>query len=148
MSNPESIWKIPITVEQMNTGNQASPNMVNLLGIEFTEIGPDYMRATMPVNERTRQNMGLLHGGASVVLAETLGSVAANLATDPKHGYCLGLEINCNHLRSKAEGIVTATARPIRIGRTTHVWNIEIADEKGELVAISRLTMAVRLARG
>ena len=112
------------------------------LGIEFTEIGPDYLRATMPVDERTRQPYGLLHGGASVLLAETLGSTAGGMCVDEGEGV-VGIEINANHLRGVREGEVTGTARPLHVGRSTQVWEIRIEDPRGRLACISRLTLAV-----
>ncbi|UYK77013.1 hotdog fold thioesterase [Xanthomonas sacchari] len=112
------------------------------LGIVFTEAGPDWLRATMPVDARTRQPYGLLHGGASVVLAETLGSTAGNLCVEPGR-ICVGLEINANHLRAARSGMVTGTARPLHVGRTTQVWEIHIEDAAGKPVCVSRLTLAV-----
>ncbi|MDQ1091328.1 1,4-dihydroxy-2-naphthoyl-CoA hydrolase [Xanthomonas sacchari] len=112
------------------------------LGIVFTEAGPDWLRATMPVDARTRQPYGLLHGGASVVLAETLGSTAGNLCVQPGR-ICVGLEINANHLRSARSGTVTGTARPLHVGRSTQVWEIHIEDAAGKPVCVSRLTLAV-----
>jgi uncharacterized protein (TIGR00369 family) len=112
------------------------------LGIVFTEIGPDYLRGTMPVDERTRQPYGLLHGGASVLLAETLGSSAGGLCT-PADRICVGVEINANHVRAVREGLVTGTARPLHLGSRIQVWEIRIEDEKGRLACISRLTLAV-----
>ncbi|MCC4591765.1 hotdog fold thioesterase [Xanthomonas sacchari] len=112
------------------------------LGIVFTEAGPDWLRATMPVDARTRQPYGLLHGGASVVLAETLGSTAGNLCVGPGR-ICVGLEINANHLRAARSGTVTGTARPLHVGRTTQVWEIHIEDAAGKPVCVSRLTLAV-----
>ena len=112
------------------------------LGIEFTEIGPDYLRATMPVDERTRQPYGLLHGGASVRLADTLGSTAGGMCVDDGEGV-VGIEINANHLRGVREGEVTGTARPLHVGRSTQVWEIRIEDPRGRLACISRLTLAV-----
>src|SRR5262252_5765639 len=113
------------------------------LGIEFTEFGPDYLRGTMPVGDPTRQPMGYLHGGASLVLAETLGSVAANYVVDRARFRCLGQEINANHLRPVSDGLVTGTARPFHLGARSQVWGIEIRDPKERLVCISRLTVAV-----
>ena len=113
------------------------------LGIRFTELGDDFLRGTMPVAPHTRQPMGYLHGGASLVLAETLGSVAANFVVDRSKQRCLGQEINANHLRPVSDGLVTGTARPWHIGMRSHVWNIEIRDPAERLVCISRLTMAV-----
>jgi 1,4-dihydroxy-2-naphthoyl-CoA hydrolase len=114
------------------------------LGIEWTEVGEDYLQARMPVDDRTRQPYGLLHGGASCVLAETIGSVASAMVVDHTKFYCVGMEINANHLRSVRDGYVTGTARPLHLGGTTHVWDIRITNEAGELVCVSRLTVAVR----
>jgi 1,4-dihydroxy-2-naphthoyl-CoA hydrolase len=113
------------------------------LGIVFTELGPDFLRGTMPVEPRTRQPMGYLHGGASVAFAETLGSVAANFVLDRDRFRGLGQEINANHLRPVSDGLVTGTARPFHIGARSHVWSIEIRDPKERLVCVSRLTIAV-----
>jgi 1,4-dihydroxy-2-naphthoyl-CoA hydrolase len=135
-----SIWRRLQTLETLNTlgaGTMARP-----LGIVFTEIGEDFIRGTMPVDDRTRQPLGLLHGGASVALAETLGSTGANLCVDDSR-LCLGQEINANHVRSARTGTVTGTARPLHIGGRSQVWSIDIVDEAGALVCISRLTMAV-----
>jgi 1,4-dihydroxy-2-naphthoyl-CoA hydrolase len=112
------------------------------LGIRFTEIGPDYVRGTMPVDARTRQPYGMLHGGASVLLAETLGSTAAGLCVPQDKGV-VGIEINANHLRGVRDGTVTGTARPLHVGASTQVWEIRIEDDAGRLVCISRLTLAV-----
>jgi len=128
----------PAQLNQMNRGN-----MAGLLGIEYTEVGPDYVCARMPVDERTRQPMGLLHGGASVALAETLGSIAAYCTIDADKQYCVGLDINANHIRGVSEGFVHGKASPLHLGRSTQVWEIRITDEAGKLVCISRLTMAV-----
>lgn len=113
------------------------------LGIIFTEIGEDYIKATMPVDNRTKQPLGLLHGGASAALAETLGSVGATLVINTDTHYCVGLEININHIKSAKDGIVTGITRPVHIGRQTQVWEIRITNEKDELVSISRLTLVV-----
>jgi 1,4-dihydroxy-2-naphthoyl-CoA hydrolase len=113
------------------------------LGIVFTEVGADYLRGTMPVEPRTHQPMGYLHGGASVAFAETLGSVAANFVVDLARFRCLGQEINANHLRPVTDGLVTGTARPFHIGARSHVWGIEIRDPGERLVCVSRLTIAV-----
>jgi len=118
-------------------------NLVGHLGIVFTEVGPDYLVATMPVDGRTVQPAGLLHGGASAALAETLGSFAAYLAVDASRYDCVGQEINASHLRPVTAGIVTGTARAFRIGRRSQVWGIEITDDLGRLVCVSRLTLAV-----
>ena len=112
------------------------------LGIEFLEVGDDFIRARAPVDARTRQPMGILHGGVSVVLAETLGSCGAALSAPPGHR-AVGLDINANHLRSVSEGWVEGIARPVHIGRTTHVWQIELRDESGRLTCVSRITMAI-----
>ena len=112
------------------------------LGIVFSELGPDYLRGTMPVDARTRQPYGLLHGGASVLLAETLGSTAAGRCVDEDEGV-VGIEINANHLAGVREGVVTGTARPLHVGRSTQVWEIRIEDALGRLACISRLTLAV-----
>ncbi|MEY2900999.1 MAG: hypothetical protein RLY89_105 [Bacteroidota bacterium] len=113
------------------------------LGMEFTEIGEDYIKGTMPVDHRTKQPYGLLHGGASVALAETLGSIGSALVVDQSKFNCVGLEINANHLRSVRDGFVTGIAKPIHIGASTHVWDIRITDQRDKLVCISRLTVAV-----
>lgn len=122
--------------------------MMEHLDIQITEIGDDFISGSMPVDHRTKQPAGLLHGGASVVLAETLGSIAAYLVVDPELYSCVGLDINANHLRAVKDGRVTGTARPIHLGATTHVWSIEIKDANGRLVCISRLTMAVLQRKG
>jgi 1,4-dihydroxy-2-naphthoyl-CoA hydrolase len=141
-----SIWRSLQSLEALNAAN--SGTMMRHLDIVFTEIGADFIRATMPVDDRTRQPYGLLHGGASVALAETLGSVGANMCVDPARYRCLGQEINANHLRSARNGLITGTARPVHIGGSSQVWNIDITNEAGQLVCVSRLTMAVlRLAQ-
>ena len=117
--------------------------MVEHLGIEFIEVGRDFITAKMPVDHRTKQPFGILHGGASVVLAETLGSVGGNYCLAEGDGYCVGLDINSNHIRAVSEGVVTGTAKPYHLGRTTQVWHIELHNEAGKLVNISRLTLAV-----
>lgn len=117
--------------------------MVEHLGIEFTAIGDDYLEAKMPVDKRTHQPFGLLHGGASVALAETLGSMAAACCIDLSKQYCVGLDINANHVKGVTSGYVKGVTKPIHIGKKTHVWEIRITNEKDELVCISRITMAV-----
>jgi 1,4-dihydroxy-2-naphthoyl-CoA hydrolase len=135
------IWYARPSLDELNgTGERT---LVRHLGIVFSEIGEDYLCGTMPVDARTFQPMGLLHGGASVVLAESLGSTGANLCVDHSAYVCLGQEINANHLRSARLGTVTGTARPVHLGGRSHVWSIEIADEAGRLVCVSRLTIAV-----
>ncbi len=118
-------------------------NMGEHLGIEFLEIGEDYLLAKMPVDHRTKQPLGLLHGGASVVLAETMGSVGAMLTVDPSKFYCVGLEVNANHIKSATNGFVYGKATPIHVGRKTQVWEIKISTEGGQLVCASRITMVV-----
>lgn len=135
-----SIWRTTATPEELN--ERGSRTMPGYLGIRVTEIGPDFLRASMPVNEHTHQPFGVLHGGASVALAETVGSLAAMLCVDPNY-MVLGQDINANHLRSISSGLVIATARPFHLGRSSHVWHIEIRDEQERLVCVSRLTMAV-----
>jgi 1,4-dihydroxy-2-naphthoyl-CoA hydrolase len=135
-----SIWRRSQTLETLNA--LGAGTLVRPLGIVFTEIGEDFIRGTLPVDDRTRQPLGLLHGGASVALAETLGSTGANLCVDDTR-VCLGQEINANHVRSARTGTVTGTARPLHLGARSHVWAIDIVDETGALVCISRLTMAV-----
>lgn len=117
--------------------------MVEHLGITFTAIGDDYIEATMPVDHRTHQPLGMLHGGASLALAETLGSVAGHSCLDNTKQYCVGIEINANHIKSVREGIVTGRTTPIHIGKRTQVWEIRITNEQKELVCISRITLAV-----
>jgi len=130
-----------VTLDDINQRNANS--MLSNIGIEFVEINTDYLVARMPVDHRTIQGMGLLHGGASAALAETVGSVAAYLSVDRSKYYTLGLEIKCNHVRGAMQGYVYGTARPVHIGKKTQVWQIEIKDESGNLVCYSTLTMAV-----
>ncbi len=139
------IWKQDIDVETINGWSKHT--LMEVLGIRVTERGEDFLRGTMPVDARTHQPYGLLHGGASVALAETLGSTAAMLTLDPTQELTVGLDINANHVRGVRSGTVTGTARPLHIGRTTQVWEIRIENEDGSLVCISRLTMAVVPAR-
>ncbi len=134
------IFRAGSSLEALNA--QSAGTAMEPLGIVFTELGPDYLRATMPVDARTRQPYGLLHGGASVLLAETLGSSAAMLCIPPGEA-CVGIEINANHLRGVRDGVVTGTARPLHVGRQTQVWEIRIEDAHARLVCISRLTVAV-----
>jgi 1,4-dihydroxy-2-naphthoyl-CoA hydrolase len=136
-----TIWHSRPTLETLNALSKNT--MLEGLDIRFTEVGDDYLVATMPVDARTHQPFGLLHGGASVVLAESLGSSGANCCLDMDKEYAVGLEINANHLRSVRSGQVIGTARPIHIGRRTQVWEIRIEDEAGRLACISRLTTAV-----
>lgn len=132
-------WPSEVTLEALNARSRGT--LMEALGIEFTELGEGYLRATMPVDARTRQPYGLLHGGASVALAETLGSSAGALLAGGNA--VVGLEINANHLRAVRQGTVTGTARPLHLGRSTQVWDIRIEDQTGQLVCISRLTLAV-----
>jgi 1,4-dihydroxy-2-naphthoyl-CoA hydrolase len=130
-----------ITLERLN---QTSKNtMMEHLGIEYVDLGEDHISARMPVDHRTHQPYGILHGGASVVLAETLGSIASSLRIDQEKFICVGLDINANHIRSVRSGWVTGTASPVHLGRKTHVWEIRIVDENDKLVCISRITMAI-----
>lgn len=118
-------------------------SMSDFLGMEWVDLGPGYLQLKMPVNERTRQPYGILHGGASCALAETAGSIASHLVIDNTKFLCAGLEINANHVRSATGGFVTATATPLHLGNTTHVWDIKIQDDQGKLICISRLTVAI-----
>jgi 1,4-dihydroxy-2-naphthoyl-CoA hydrolase len=136
-----SIWFQPYTVSEV--GTLTPGNMAEYIGIRITEVGDDYLRGTMPVDHRTRQPAGILHGGASVALAETLGSIAAYMTVDRTKKTCVGLEINANHIRCVREGEVTGTARPLHIGSSTQVWSIEITDVQDKLVCVSRITIAV-----
>jgi 1,4-dihydroxy-2-naphthoyl-CoA hydrolase len=137
---PRRVFRPGSTLESLNAMSRGTA--MEPLDIVFTEIGDDFLRATMPVDARTRQPYGLLHGGASVLLAETVGSSAGMLCVGEGEGV-VGIEINANHLRGVREGRVTATARPLHVGRQTQVWEIRIEDERGRLVCISRLTLAV-----
>ncbi len=135
-----AIWKQPVSVEKLTEIH--IDTAVEHLGIEFLEVGDNFIRARAPVDKRTRQPLGILHGGVSVVLAETLGSCGAAFSSPAGHR-ALGLDINANHLRAVTEGWVTGIAKPFHIGRTTHVWQIELTDEKGRLTCVSRITMAI-----
>ncbi len=117
--------------------------MTEHLGVEWVELGKDFFKAKMPVDHRTLQPYGLLHGGASCVLAETIGSVASHLVIDPSEFYCVGIEINANHIRSAKEGFVYGKCSPLHIGSSTHVWDIRITNEEEKLICISRLTVAI-----
>ena len=134
------IWKKEFTLEGLNN---TQGNMVKHLGIEFSAVGDNYIEANMPVDERTIQPFGVLHGGASVVLAETLGSMGGYLCLEDVKQTTVGQEINANHLRSVRSGIVTGRAMPIHLGRQSQVWSIEVKDENDKLLAISRLTLAI-----
>lgn len=137
----KQLFKPGITVAQLNALSRNT--LAENLGIEITAMGGDYIEAKMPVDRRTHQPYGLLHGGASVALAETLGSVAAHCTIDNQTKYCVGLEINANHIKSAKTGFVTGITRPIHVGQRTHVWEIKITNEQKELVCVSRITMAV-----
>jgi 1,4-dihydroxy-2-naphthoyl-CoA hydrolase len=137
-----AIWFEPgLTAAQLQP--LSDNTMGQHLGMEFVEVGEDFLKGRMPVDHRTRQPYGLLHGGASVALAETLGSVASAFVVDRSQYNAVGLEINANHLRGVREGFVTGVARPLHLGKTTHVWDIRIHDEKEKLVCVSRLTVAI-----
>jgi len=135
-----TIWKQTTDPDRINAWNHGS--LVEHLGMRITEVGEDYVRGTMPVDARTKQPFGLLHGGASVALAESLGSLAGTLCLETSE-MAVGLDINANHVRAVTEGIVTGTARALHLGRNTQVWEIRIEDERGKLVCISRLTLAI-----
>jgi 1,4-dihydroxy-2-naphthoyl-CoA hydrolase len=136
-----SIWRSLRTVEELNANRDGT--LIANLGILFTEIGADFVRGTMPVDTRTAQPYGLLHGGASVALAETLGSMGATMCVDAAEYQVVGQEINANHVRAARGGLVTGTARAVHLGGRTHVWAIDIVNEAQKLVCISRITMAV-----
>jgi uncharacterized protein (TIGR00369 family) len=135
-----SIWKQPTSIATLTAIHVDTA--VAQLGIEFLEVGDDFVRGRVPVDTRTRQPMGILHGGVSVVLAETLGSCGAMFASPAGHR-AVGLDINANHLRSVTSGWVEGIARPIHIGRTTHVWQIDLKNAAGQLTCVSRITMAI-----
>jgi 1,4-dihydroxy-2-naphthoyl-CoA hydrolase len=136
-----SIWRSPLSIEELNANRDGT--LIANLGIVFTEIGADFVRGTMPVDTRTVQPYGLLHGGASVALAETLGSMGAAMCVDAAEYQVVGQEINANHVRAARGGVVTGTARAVHLGGRTHVWSIDIVNEAQKLVCISRITMAV-----
>jgi 1,4-dihydroxy-2-naphthoyl-CoA hydrolase len=134
------IWQSLVTLEKIN--ERIKNTLVEYLGIEFLEIGDDFLKARMPVDRRTKQTTGILHGGASVTLAETLGSIAASYCIDRERKRIVGLEINANHIRPASEGWVTGITKPIHIGTTTQIWEIKIYNEQDKLVCVSRLTVA------
>jgi len=138
------IWQHPISIDILSASS--ANTAVSHLGIEFVEVGDDFIRARVPVDARTRQPFGLLHGGVSVVLAETLGSIGANFACPAGH-QAVGLDINANHLRGVKSGWVTGTARPVHLGRTTQVWQIDMVNDAGEPSCVSRITMAILAPR-
>ncbi|MDX2164864.1 MAG: hotdog fold thioesterase [Gammaproteobacteria bacterium] len=135
------IWKQKADLATVN--DRGKNTMLSLLDIQFTEVGDNYLIATMPVDHRVHQPIGIMHGGASCVLAETVGSTAANFAVDQTKNYCVGLSINTNHIRSVKSGLLHAKATPYHLGRSTHVWNIDIIDENKKLISTTTLTMAV-----
>jgi len=141
-SPKKMIWRTPPTLEALNRLGQDTA--LSQLGIQISEIGPDYIAGVMPVDARTRQALGLLHGGASCLLAESLGSIAATLCIDFPRQQAVGLEINASHLQAVRSGVVTGVARPLRIGRSTHVWEIHIRDDQDNLACVARLTLAIR----
>jgi 1,4-dihydroxy-2-naphthoyl-CoA hydrolase len=137
------IWKNPVDLNLINSISQNT--LSEHIGIVITEIGDDFIKATMPVDHRTKQPMGLLHGGASVVLSESLGSIGSILCAGTYGSYsAVGIEINANHIRSAKSGLVTGICKPIKIGRTIHIWNTEIFDESGDMICTSRLTVMVK----
>jgi 1,4-dihydroxy-2-naphthoyl-CoA hydrolase len=133
----------PQNIDLQTLNEWGKDTMTDFLDIQFTDIGPDYLEATMPVTNRTKQPLGLLHGGANVVLAETLGSVAATLTVNPQTHFCVGLEINANHIKSVRDGSVRGITKPVHLGKKTQIWEIKIYTASGELSCISRITMAV-----
>jgi len=135
------IWHHEPTLADLNS--RSVNTMAENMGIEFTEIGADYLKARMPVDERTKQPLGILNGGASCALVETLASTAANYCVDQALGYCVGLDLNANHLRSAYNGYVTALTKPIHLGRSTQVWSVDIFGEDGKQICVARMTMAV-----
>ncbi len=135
------IWNRTFTPEMLN--NRPSNHIGALLGITFTEVGEDFLCATMPVDERTHQPAGILHGGASVVLAETLGSVAAYMCIDSEKWMAVGVEVNANHLRPVSKGYVKGICKPLHLGHKTHVWEIKMYNERGKMNCVSRLTVAI-----
>ena len=136
-----SIWFSSPSLAHLNA--MAVGTIHEPLEIKFTEFGDDYVKATMPVDKRTAQPAGLLHGGASVVLAESLGSMASAMVVDPQRFRCVGIDVNANHIRSARSGIVTGTVRPVHIGKSTHVWDIKVTDDSERVVCVCRLTTAV-----
>lgn len=134
-----SIWKVPLTVEELQ--NWCANTMVSHLKITFTEAGKDYLKAEMPLGPHLMQPMGTMHGGASCALAETVASAAGNYCIDPCTHYCVGLDLNTNHIRPAKTGTLTATARPYHLGKMTQVWSVEIHDDQGQLISVSRVTL-------
>jgi 1,4-dihydroxy-2-naphthoyl-CoA hydrolase len=141
MMAQKQLWKSPVTIDELERWNRGTIH--DSLGIRFTEVGDDFLEATLPVDERTRQAAGLLHGGASVVLAESLGSIASALVVGPQDKRCVGVEINASHLGSMQTGLVTGRVTPIRLGKTLHVWKIEITSQSRP-ICHARLTVMIR----
>lgn len=136
-----AIWFNPLTIADLN--QRGENTLASFLDIQFTHIGEETLTAIMPVHAKIKQPVGIVHGGANVVLAETIASTAANAVIDLAHYYCVGLEINANHIRSVTEGVITGITRPIHIGRTTHVWHIDLYNEAGKQTCVSRMTASV-----
>jgi len=136
-----TIWFKDFTLDELN--KRSANTLADFIDIKFIDIGDDFLKATMPANERTKQPIGIVHGGANVVLAETIASTAANMVVDLEKFYCVGLEINANHLRSVRDGFVTGIAIPIHLGRSTQVWHIDIFDESMKKTCVSRMTASV-----
>jgi 1,4-dihydroxy-2-naphthoyl-CoA hydrolase len=133
------IWKAPISIEDLQ--KRCANTLISHMRITFSEVGDDYLKATMPLGPHVMQPMGIMHGGASCVLAETVASAAANYCVDPKTHYCVGLDINTNHVKPAQTGILTATARPFHLGKLTQVWSVEIHDDQNRLISVTRLTL-------
>jgi len=136
-----TIWFKDFTLDELN--KRSANTLADFIDIKFIDIGDDFLKATMPANERTKQPIGIVHGGANVVLAETIASTAANMVVDLEKFYCVGLEINANHLRSVRDGFVTGIATPIHLGRSTQVWHIDIFDESMKKTCVSRMTASI-----
>ena len=136
-----SVWISKVTVEWLN--KRCENTLVQHLGIEFTEVGDDFLGATMPVDHRTVQPFGCLHGGASLAFAETLGSAAGLMCVDREKQYCVGMEINANHIRPVRSGYVRGVVKPVHIGNKTHVWEISISNQQSKVVCVSRMTLAI-----
>ncbi|MEE9905156.1 MAG: hotdog fold thioesterase [Chlorobium sp.] len=141
--NTATIFTVPVTPDEINETQIVEGQMARHIGIEITEVGSDFMTARMPVDHRTIQRIGILHGGASLALAETVGSIAASYCIDREKQYIVGQEINANHIRPVKSGYVHATATPLHLGKTSQVWDIRIRNEEGKLVCVSRFTVAV-----
>jgi len=135
------IWKVKVSIETLQ--ERCADGFASLLGIYFSEVGEDYLKATLPLGPHLLQPMGILHGGVSCAFAETMGSTAGNCCVDPSLEYCVGLDININHLHSIRSGLLIAITRPYHLGRRTQVWSIHLSNERGKLIAVSRLTLAV-----